>query len=231
MWNTYSGLTVPPDALVGHVPDHQALPPIPEVDDHRGWTGEGASMDPLVPPVHRSIQLLQAYWHAGWTNAVPITALRCSARDRLFTVAEGLPDGFGLAIFDAWRPLELQAEIFDVVNEDDKLPPGYFAHPRTDPFDPPPHSTGGSVDLTLSYEGAALMLGSAFDEFTPRSHLHAYEECPGIIRSLRRMLFWRMRDQGFVGIRTEWWHFEFGTVRWAARTGEEPIFGRMDLAC
>jgi D-alanyl-D-alanine dipeptidase len=93
-------------------------------------------------------------------------------------------------------------------------------------LDPPPHSTGGTVDLTLTFEGSALALGTAFDEFSPDAHARAFEDQPGLNCDLRRMLYWSMSHEGFVGIRTEWWHFEFGTVRWAARTGVSAIYGR-----
>jgi len=227
VWSSYSGLTVSPDGLVSEVLDYAPLPAFPEVEDIRRLDDPAPGGDPLVPIVHRSIHLLRAYWHAGWTRAEPVMSLRAQVADRLYKVADGLPEGYGLAIFDAWRPLALQAEIYRAVNSDGKLLPGYFAQPRTDPLNPPPHSTGGAVDLTLTYEGAAFALGSAFDEFSPNSNVHAYEQRPGLVRSLRRMLFWRLHEQGFVGIRTEWWHFEFGTIRWAARTGLNPIYGRV----
>lgn len=228
MRSEYGGLTVPPEGLVGDVPEHAVLPDLPEVEVNTRLDSWIPSLDPLVPVVHGSVQLLRAYWRAGWTRSVPIAVLRFPVADRLYEIAEGLPEGFGLAVFDAWRPLELQAEIYDAISTDSELAPGYFALPRTDSFDPPPHSTGGAVDLTLTFEGAALALGSEFDEFSPVSHLLAYEDRPGLVRSLRRMLFWRMQEHGFEGIRTEWWHFEYGTVRWANRRGVPPIYARVD---
>ena len=68
--------------------------------------------EPLVAVEHRRIRTLSNYWHAGWSKAQPATLLRKGAMERLAAVADDLPDRFGLAIFDAWRPLDLQAELF-----------------------------------------------------------------------------------------------------------------------
>jgi len=37
-----------------------------------------------------------------------------------------------------------------------------------------------------------------------------------------------MRKAGFVVYDGEWWHFEFGTRRWAALTGSAPLFGPVE---
>jgi D-alanyl-D-alanine dipeptidase len=38
-----------------------------------------------------------------------------------------------------------------------------------------------------------------------------------------------MRSGGFVVLHCEWWHFEFGTRRWAAITGNAPRYGAASL--
>ena len=227
IWKSYSGLTVSPDGLCEAAPEYPELPGLPENEPTSRLHQAQPSGDPLEAVEHRRIRQLSAYWHAGWSSAVPVTLLRASTARRLYRVADDLPDEFGLAVFDAWRPLDLQAEIYEAVNAEKELPSGYFAAPRTDPLRPPPHSTGGAVDLTLTIAGAPLALGSSFDEFSPVSHLGAFEGRQSLIRDLRRMLYWIMHDQGFVGIRTEWWHYEFGTVRWAARSGKSGLYGRV----
>jgi D-alanyl-D-alanine dipeptidase len=92
--------------------------------------------------------------------------------------------GLGLAIFDGWRPLAVQAfmvehAIADTCRERgiDPLRPGperdavvaevgrFWAPPNPDPAAPPPHSTGAAVDLTLVDQpgGQLLAMGSAID--------------------------------------------------------------------
>ena len=39
------------------------------------------------------------------------------------------------------------------------------------------------------------------------------------------LLYQSMRSAGFVVLHCEWWHFEFGTRRWAAITGNQPRYG------
>jgi D-alanyl-D-alanine dipeptidase len=179
----------------------------------------------LVTPEHRRIRLLAAYWHAGWRHAGPRVRVRAGVARRLGAVADALPDRFGLAIFDGWRPLALQREIFDVAYADASLPPGFVSPPSADPATPPPHPTGGAVDLTLTFDHEPLALGTAFDDFTAAAHAAAFEGAPGRVRELRRLLFWAMRAGGFVVLDCEWWHFEYGTRLWAALEGSPPRYG------
>ena len=204
------------------VADHAALP---------------ALLDPLYPPVtnpdheplvevhHRRIRVLSNYWHAGWEAAIPGTWLRGEAFARLEHVAVHLPERLGLAVFDAWRPLALQAELYDAAYGEPGLPDGYVAEPIADPHMPPPHVTGGTVDLTLTLDGTPLALGTGFDDFTALAAAASWESRPGATRELRRLLYGAMRDAGFVVLHCEWWHFEFGTRRWAAITGDIPRYG------
>lgn len=199
--------------------------PLPELHDPAYPEVTSPSSEPLVPLHHRRIRVLSNYWHAGWTNAVPDTWLRADALDRLSFVAERLPERLGLAVFDAWRPLPLQAELFDAAYHEPGLPPGYVAEPVADPRTPPPHLTGGTVDLTLTLDGTPLALGTGFDDFTDRAATRSLEHEPGTSRELRRLLYQHMRAGGFVVLHCEWWHFEYGTRRWAAITGNSPLYG------
>ena len=68
-------------------------------------------------------------------------------------------------------------------------------------------------------------LGTGFDDFTATAAANALENDTGINRDLRRWLYWIMRAEGFIVLDCEWWHFEYGTRRWAALLGEKPLFG------
>ena len=136
----------------------------------------------------------------------------------------GLPGGrlrCPVAGFERGRPAELYAAAYG----DPGLPPGFVAFPEADPQRPPPHLTGGTVDLTLRFDGTPLALGTGFDGFTAHAKATAFEDTPGTVRELRLMLFWAVQTQDFVLLTFEWWHFEFGTWRWAAIRGVEPIYG------
>jgi hypothetical protein len=102
--------------------------------------------EPLVEVTHPQIAVLENYHKAGWMNARPGTWLRRSALERLVAAVEGLPERWGLCVFDAWRPLPLQAELYEAAYGDPGLPPGFVSEPDSDPATPPPHLTGGTVD-------------------------------------------------------------------------------------
>ena len=181
--------------------------------------------EPLVIVDHPRIICLGNYRLAGWRNAVPHCLLRTSVADRLGWAAESLPKRWGMAVFDGWRPHALQAELYETAYDDPDLPPGFFAEPNDQPSTPSPHLTGGSVDLTLCLDGIPLAPGTGFDDLTPRAHATALENEPGVDRDVRRLLYHTMVAQGFVIFDGEWWHFEYGTRRWAAITGQPPYYG------
>lgn len=214
-----------PDLTVG-VPTQAPLPPLVEPASQPLVTHPVA--EPLIDIGHRSVRTLSPYWHAGWASAHRNTLVRAGAADRLHAAAEGLPAGFGLAVLDAWRPLSLQRDIYEAAYADPSLPPGFVSFPSEDPATPPPHLTGGAVDLTLMWQGHALRLGTDFDDFTDVAHTAALEQEAGLIRELRRLLYWTMHHAGLVVLDCEWWHFEYGTRRWAAVTGRPPIYGPAD---
>lgn len=223
----YEWLTVDPVTAGVRIPEQPPLPPILEP----------GTMPPVEAPVdepmvqlvdsdiHSDIQLPAPYWQVGWPTAVAGTFLRADVAQRLVGVAAGLPEPFGLAVLDGWRPLELQRQIHRAAYQDLTLPPGFVSEPSTDPLNPPPHLTGGAVDVTLTYRRRPLALGTLFDAFTPQAASAAFETTPGVVRELRRLLTARMLDAGFTGYQQEWWHFEHGTQRWAAVRGEPPRYG------
>ncbi|NIR37665.1 MAG: M15 family metallopeptidase [Actinobacteria bacterium] len=181
--------------------------------------------EPMVGLCHPRIRNLENYRVAGWTHAVEGTWLRASVADRLGRVADRLPADWELYVFDAWRPLELQAELFEAAYALPGTEPDFMAPASVDPATPPPHVTGGAVDLGLGWRGIPLAPGGPFDDRTANAHTDALEQQPGPARELRRFLYWSMRAEGFVVFHHEWWHFEYGTRGWAALTGCPAVFG------
>ncbi len=223
---TWPALSSPPARVLAEAGvDVDVQRPLPELIEPALPPVDAPVDDPLIEVAHRRIRVLANYWHAGWIHARPDCWLRSTAMARLGAVADRLPPRWGLAVYDAWRPLELQAELYAAAYADARLPAGFVAPPVSDPRRPPPHLTGGTVDLTLTLDGTPLALGTDFDGFTPQAAAAALEATPGPERELRRMLFWAMRAEGFVLLGFEWWHFEYGTPRWAAITGAAPLYG------
>jgi D-alanyl-D-alanine dipeptidase len=202
-----------PPVVAPRVPD--SLPDAP--DDARAG---------LVRVEHPRIRVLAAYWHEGWPHAVPGAWLRPQALHRLSRAVGQLPHGFGLAVFDAWRDPRLQAVLHDKVYAGRDLPPGFVAYPDRDPRRCPPHASGGTVDLTLTWRSHALSLGTLFDAFVPEAAAAALEpDGPRAARDLRRLLAATMGGAGFVQHPQEWWHWEYGTRYWAAVRERPVLFG------
>ena len=119
-----------------------------------------------------------------WNN---ITALRAA--------------GYGLQIFDCWRPLAVQRRFFALVPDE-----RYVADPRKGSR----HNRGAAVDLTLvDKDGHALDMGTDFDDFRERAH-RGYRGIPEEAKKNRSVLDAAMAKEGFVGLPTEWWHFDAG---------------------
>ncbi len=203
-----------------------ATAPLPELHEPVPLPRVTGPVDePLVPVRHPRVLVLEVYRLAGWRHARPGTWLRSSVMDRLGRAAASLPEPWGLCVFDAWRPLPLQAELYDAAYADPGLPPGFISEPDPDPATPPPHLTGGTIDASLTLDGVPLGLGTGFDDFTPRARTDALEADESVERDLRRWLYWTLHEVGFVVLDCEWWHFEHGTRRWAALVGDRPRYG------
>ncbi len=211
------------DGVLPGVAELAALPTL--VPDGPGPPVYLPADEPMKRIEHRRVRCLASYWHAGWEHAVPATLLRVEAARRLGWAADSLPLRWGLAVFDAWRPLELQQELYDTAYADPAIEPGFLAPISDDPTMPAPHSTGGAVDVALTYDGYVLAAGTGFDDVTFRARTAWTEDKPGVDRELRRLLYWSMRTAGFVVYVNEWWHFEFATSRWAQVTGNSPRYG------
>ena len=215
--------------------DVPARPPLPDAaaaDDLPLVPADPPDQDePLVPLTHLPrVSDLATYHAAGWPDAIPQGHARAGAVSRLVAAAHLLPESFGFAVFDAWRPLSLQRRIFDhFYGRQSQLERGFVSAPSPSPATPPPHLTGGTFDLTLTWQGQPLALGTAFDEFTARAHTRALEHEESLERGLRRLMVSALLRVGFVTYASEWWHVEYGTRRWAAQWMTVPRYGVASL--
>src|SRR5206468_5728326 len=107
---------------------------------------------------------------------------------------------WGLKIWDAYRPTAVQAELWQASHNSD-----YVANPGIGVGSL--HSWGIAVDATLvdSWHRPVLM-PSDFDDFTPAA-MWRYAGSSADIRAHVRLLQYAMYKAGFLGLRTEWWHF------------------------
>jgi len=127
--------------------------------------------------------------------------LRRAAAEKLRAAqAELVPMGYGLKIFDGYRPLSVQWKMWEVFPQ-----PGYVADPRKGSR----HNRGAAVDVTLIHlpDGADLPMPTPFDDFTEKAHRN-YDNLPEEVIRNRQLLERVMAKHGFMGLPTEWWHFD-----------------------
>jgi len=114
-------------------------------------------------------------------------------------------------VLDALRPQRVQQQLWDALEGTDlRL---YLADPARGSI----HSYGMALDITLrDADGVELDMGTGFDDMTELSH-PALEEGFLLAGRLteqqlanRRLLRTAMLQAGFLGIKTEWWHFDCG---------------------
>jgi D-alanyl-D-alanine dipeptidase len=107
---------------------------------------------------------------------------------------------YGLKIWDAYRPLTAQLELWQCTHDG-----SYVADPESG--DGSLHAWGVAVDATLVDErGNEVPMPTRFDEFSPSAGLRYRGDDPVVQRNLK-LLQSAMRHGGFFGVRTEWWHF------------------------
>lgn len=145
--------------------------------------------------------------------------------------------GWRIQVFDAYRPIAVQQFMVDYafaeVVQAQNLDPAtlsdeqrqaiwqevyqMWALPSPNPLTPPPHSTGGALDITIVNDKSQVIdMGSAIDEISLRSHPDYYANQPELPYHKYRQLLWEvMRSQGFQRHPLEWWHFSLGDQMWA----------------
>lgn len=111
--------------------------------------------------------------------------------------------GFGLLVFDAYRPWSVTRAFWLGVSGANR---NFVADPRRGSI----HNRGCAVDLSL-YDlktGQEVEMPSPFDEFSKRAHPD-YRGGTALQRSRRDFLRTVMEHEGFTVNKGEWWHFDY----------------------
>jgi len=108
--------------------------------------------------------------------------------------------GYGLKIWDAWRPPEVQLSLFNH---------GGYTGMFTDPkIMWSRHCSGTAVDVTLvDAKGRELEMPTGFDTGGRDAH-YVYKGKDKDIRMHLHVLQMAMLDAGFSILDNEWWHFD-----------------------
>jgi D-alanyl-D-alanine dipeptidase len=121
--------------------------------------------------------------------------------------------GYRFTIYDAFRPSEVQWKLWEHTPD-----PNFLADPRRGS----PHSHGTAVDLTLCrWDWTPLDMGTAFDDFHPRSH-HGRFDINAQAQRNRLLLIGIMTTAGWDFYRNEWWHYQLFNSR------SYPLFSDAD---
>lgn len=113
------------------------------------------------------------------------------------------PLGYGLLIFDGYRPWSVTKLFWDITSKENKK---FVANPKEGSR----HNRGCAIDLSL-YDlttGKEIQMTGEYDEMSERSYPN-YKGGTTEQRELRDLLRTKMEANGFTVYKYEWWHFDF----------------------
>ncbi|MFF5449591.1 M15 family metallopeptidase [Streptomyces sp. NPDC012888] len=204
-----------------------------------GWGGAPAGFAALRevdPSVRQDMRYASA---RNFTGAPvpgyeePVCLLSRPAAEALRRAQRGLSRrGYSLVLYDCYRPQRAvdhfvrwaadagdqstKAAYYPRVEKSRLVAEGYIAERSG-------HSRGSAVDVGLTGPGGLpLDMGTPFDFFDPLSHA----EHPGVgaeALANRRVLRAALEEQGFTGLREEWWHFRLVQEPYPARYFDFPV--------
>ncbi len=152
------------------------------VVDLRYTTGQNVTGQPLYP------------------RRMPCLLLRSTAERLKLAQAKLRAQGYGLKIWDAWRPVEAQEKLHDHGGKT-----GMFLNPKVGWSR---HCGGVSLDATLvDTEGREQPMPTYFDENLAHAASNQTPPDPVVRRNLA-MLHQAMREAGLMPLPAEWWHFD-----------------------
>lgn len=191
--------------------------------------------EPLVSYLDRHPRLIVAAPRWDYTRA---TFARRSVVEMLVRAADALPKGYAIAVIEGWRPPYIQHRMY-ISNWErwkERRPDWSDAQIRrtvnryTAPIHskvPPPHSTGGAVDVLL-----ATLDGEELDHMSPYQfgqHESYPFDAPNLSEPAskhRRILGEALIAGKLTNYPSEWWHWSYGDQGWAYRNGfEAAIYG------
>jgi zinc D-Ala-D-Ala dipeptidase len=206
----------------------------------------------LIPSEHFAFeqphpyQKLGAPYHKSKTDSPYY--LRQGVVDSLMAAQKQLqknhPD-WKIQIFDAYRPIEVQQFMVDYTFAEIAKAQGctlpiaenkrqvilekvyqFWAVPSLDRATPPPHSTGGALDITLvDKKHQPIDMGSPIDEISARSYpdhfANSNDPESKEYHRRRQVLKDAMTAADFQQHPNEWWHFSRGDQMWAWLTNQQ----------
>ena len=110
-----------------------------------------------------------------------------------------------LCILDAYRPIEVQREMYKLVPN-----PNFVADPNGENCN---HTKGNAVDICLiDMNNNKLPMPTKFDYFGIESSRTYYKNNKNLDQNIKNnviLLEKVMNKFGFIGLESEWWHFNY----------------------
>lgn len=180
-------------------------PPLPPVYDYD--TTQWLEVTDLDPTIQLDLRYATAN---NFMKQVIYDCGRCFYRPQvakaLVKVHQDLkPQGLGLKMYDCYRPGPYQQRLWHVLPD-----ARYVANPKRGSL----HSRGAAADLTIVNlaTGEELDMGTPYDFFGEAAYTTT-TNLPQNVLDNRALFQQAMKKHGFLTIRTEWWHFNFGGPR------------------
>lgn len=178
------------------------------------------------------------FFNPQYTN---VRLIRSYTYELLKQAAKSLPAGYRFVVYEAYRPMAAQIELWQKVVADKSR---QYPHLSVDSeefialcdvFAANPyrqgsgHQSGAAIDVSLADErGKEFDMGGSVRGFDETAEF----DCPDIspeARKNREILKTALSAVGFVNYPSEWWHYSFGDRLWARLTGSTlAIFGKLD---
>ncbi len=117
--------------------------------------------------------------------------------------------GYGLLVFDGYRPWSVTKIFWDMASEEERKI-GFVANPQKGSR----HNRACAVDLSL-YDlrtGSEVAMPGGYDEFSERA-FPKYAGGSEKARATRDLLREAMEAEGFTVYESEWWHFDYRNWR------------------
>ena len=149
----------------------------------------------------------------------PVAIITKEAAAQLKKVNEiFMSEGYRIKVFDAFRPTRAVEHFVKWAENKDDLRMKEYFYPDVDKQDlfeigyickQSSHSRGSTVDMTLfdMKKGREVNMGTPFDYFGKRSHADFTKHLSESEIEHRTFLTDTMKNNGFVMINEEWWHF------------------------
>lgn len=168
--------------------------------------------------------------------------LRERVAHMILAAASALPDGLRLQIVEGYRPLQVQRAHFQHSLEEARkrmtgaseaeilVEAGRYSAPPDAPT-PPPHTTGGAVDLEIVDErGERIDFHSPLELDDMRGAAMNSSAISKEAKANRALLRSVLEPTGLTNYADEWWHWSFGDNGWALRVNAPcALYGSIEL--